>query len=432
MSPIRLEREKISQGIFFNHVFSDTYKTDYIHLYFSLPLTKETAAQTALLSRVLIRGSQRYPDLQSLNRALDGCYSANLDTDVFKSGENQVLAFSASCLADPYALNGESITQELLAILGDVIFCPYTENGGFEPSRLAGEKQNAVDAVWAQINNKISYARKRMYETMCQNEPYSVDPLGEEATLLAMDGKKLKAAYDRLLQTAHVEIFHVGRSEPKAVKDYFAAAFAAVPRSPEKIAKAQTVTPVPPSPRLVRETGDVTQANLVLGFRTFVTLTADDYFAFTVFNAVLGGSLTSKLFVNVREKLSLCYSIGSRPDTSKGVMAVYCGIDGDKFDQAYEEILHQWDLTRRGEITQTELEQSTKALVNALTGLEDTPSAIADWFYSRILAGDLRSPEEIVQGLGKVTAKDVAAAADKIRLDTVYVLEGEKKEKNHG
>ncbi len=432
MSRIRLEREKISQGIFFNHVFSDTYKTDYIHLYFSLPLTGENAAKTALLSRVLIRGSRRYPDLRSLNRALDACYSANLDTDVFKSGENQVLAFSASCLADPYALNGESITQELLGILGDVIFCPYTENGGFEPTRLESEKQNAVDAVNAQINNKMSYARKRMYEQMCAHEAYSVDPLGEKEALQAPNAAELKHFYDRLLQTAHVEIFHVGRSDPAPVKRFFEERFSQILRNNTEIAKAKIVTQVPASPRILREKSDVTQANLVLGFRTLTTLTDADYSAFTVFNAVLGGSLTSKLFVNVREKLSLCYSIGSRPDTSKGVMAVYCGIDPDKFDEAYSEILHQWELTCQGEITAAELEQSTKALINALTGLEDTPSAIADWFYSRILAGDTRCPEELVKALSTVTAQEVAAAARKIRLDTVFLLEGEKKEGNNG
>lgn len=432
MSCIRLQREKIAEGIFFNHVFSDTYKTDYIHLYLSLPLTEENAAKTALLSRVLLRGSQRYPDLRSLNRALDACYSANLEADVFKAGENQVLAFSASCLADPYALNGESITGELLSILADVVFCPYEANGGFEESRLESEKQNAVDAVRAQINNKMTYARKRMYEEMCADEAYSVSALGEEEAIRRLDAQTLLADYRRLLETAHVEIFHVGRSDPAPVKKLLAERFVSERRQSLPVAKAEIVTEVAPSPRILREKSDVTQANLVLGFRTGTTLTNPDYSAFTVFNAVLGGSLTSKLFVNVREKLSLCYAIGSRPDTSKGVMAVYCGIDPDKFDAAYAEILHQWDLTKNGEITAAEMEQSTKALVNALTGLEDTPSAVADWFYPRILAGDARSPEELIAALQNVSTEAVAAAARKIKLDTVFLLEGEGKEASNG
>jgi predicted Zn-dependent peptidase len=428
MGQIQLQRESLGEGIFFNRVPSRIYKTDYLHLYFSLPLTKENASLCALLSRVLLRGSEHYPHMRTLNRALDACYSANLETDVFKCGESQVLSVSASCLADEYALDGESINATLTEILSDVLFCPLLRTGELNEAILNSEKQNACDTIAAQINNKMSYARKRMYEVMCAEEAYGVDPLGEEERIRAISAQELCRFHERVLREAQVEIFHVGRSDASAVKETFRKHFASIPRAPLPRVVADSLVSAPPIPRKVRETGEVTQANLVLGFRTGITLLSDNYSAFTLFNAVLGGSLTSKLFVNVREKLSLCYSIGSRPDTAKGVMAVACGIDPQKYEEAKSEILRQLELTRQGEITHAELEQSTNALLNALVGLEDTPSAIADWFYPRVLAGDLRTPAQVAEALHAVTKEQVAAAAKAITLDTVYLLEGEGKE----
>lgn len=427
MGQIQLQRESLGEGIFFNHVPSRIYKTDYIHLYFSLPLTRENASYSALLSRILLRGSRQYPDMRALNRALDACYSANLESDVFKCGESQVLALSASCLADEYALDKESITLTLTRILADVLFAPLLKEHP-EEKILEGEKQNACDTIAAQINNKMSYARKRMYEIMCANEAYGVDPLGEKERICAITPKELSDFHSRLLREAQVEIFHVGRSDTAPVKEALAACFAKIPRAPLPRIPAKSDVSAPPSPRRVEETGEVTQGNLVLGFRTGITLLSPNYSAFTLFNAVLGGSLTSKLFMNVREKLSLCYSIGSRPDTAKGVMAVACGIDPQKHKEAYDEILRQLELTRQGEITDSEMEQSTNALLNALVGLEDTPSAIADWFYPRILVGDLRTPSQVADALHSVTKAQVAEAAKAVTLDTVYLLKGEGKE----
>ncbi len=428
MGQINLNRQPLGEGIFFNHIPSREYKTDYIHLYFSLPLTRENASLSALLSRMLLRGSEAYPDMRSLNRALDACYSANLETDVFKCAESQVLAVCASCLADEYALEGESITEELMGIVSDVLLRPVFCQGEIDPDILEGEKQNARDAIAAQINNKMSYARKRMYEHMCAGEAYAVDPLGDPALIGAVSSRELAAFHARLLREARVEIFHVGRSNPAAVQRAVTDCFSELSRAPLPPSAPQSNATAPEAPRVIRETGEVTQANLVLGFRTGITLLHENYSAFTLFNAVFGGSLTSKLFVNVREKLSLCYSIGSRPDTSKGVMAVSCGIDPNNYDQAYREILRQLELTREGNIRREEMEQSTNALLNALVSLEDTPSSIADWFFPRILAGDLRTPSQVAEALHRVTKDQVAEAAKAIRLDTVFLLEGEGKE----
>lgn len=418
-----LQTQPIADQVGFHHIHCEVYKTDYIHVFFSLPLSWENAAETALLSRMLLRGCAKYPTLRALHRALDESYSATVDADVFKVGENQVLEVSASCLADDYALNAESITGQLTQLLTQVIFEPYVTDGGLCREYLEGERQNAKDQVRARFNNKMSYARTRMYELMCENERFCVDPLGREQDLDRPDGQSLLAAHGRLLEQAHVEIFHVGRSGPEPVYQAFCRGFAGVKRRPLPVVTCEPVS-APAQIAYHREQAAVTQANLAMGFRTDMRAGDPRQAVFSVFNALFGGTASSKLFMNVREKMSLCYSIGSRPVNSKGVLSVVCGIDGSKQEAARQEILRQLDGICRGDITADELEQNRNVLLNSLAGLEDTPSSLADWYYPRVLFGDRADPVQVMEQVQAVTADQVAQIAQTVKPACVYCLEG--------
>ena len=429
MSKKTICREKIFDGIYFNHVYSDVAKNDYISVYFSAPLSPRDASMTALLSAVMLRATKAYPDTASLNGALMDCYNASVDSDVFKCGETQLLGFSGSCLSDRYSIDGESILEKLSSIMSQIIFSPLVRCGAFKADILKQEKQNCIDRIRSRINSKSAYAKKRLIDIMCADEAYSTDALGEENIISSIGAKELYSYYQELIAGARVEIFHVGSSDPEKVKTQFASGFGAIKRSPRELSPCQVIAKAE-KVNTVSETDKITQTNVAMGFRTGVTYSHPDYAAFVLFNAVFGGSVTGKLFTYVREKMSLCYSIGSRPDLSKGIITVSCGIEKDKLKLATDEILRQLELIKQGEITKSELEQSRNALINSLQSLEETPSSLADWYVPRVLCQDLRSPAELIGIFEKVDAKAVSAAADHLSLDTVYSLEPEKEEEN--
>jgi len=356
-----------------------------------------------------------------LNRALDYCFDASLDSDTDKIGEWHSLSVALCLLDNAFSFDGENITERGLEILREVLFFPKLRDGAFDPDYVESEKKLNLDEIAALVNNKARYARSRMYEHMCRLEPYSVCPLGNPRELKKIDARSLAEYYFELMKTARIEVFFVGRFDREAVKQATEEMFAGMERDPLPLPCASIRT----SARAVKEiteTMDITQANLVMGFRTGCTVYDDDWRAVSLYNSVLGGSLTSKLFTVLREKMSLCYSISSYPDALKGVLHIYAGIAPEKRDVSVKEALHQMEEIKKGSITSEELESARGAIIHGMKGLEDNPAALADWYLPRVLADRVVTPEEVIRQVRAITKEDVMRAAERITLDTVYTL----------
>ena len=166
------------------------------------------------------------------------------------------------------------------------------------------------------------------------------------------------------------------------------------------------------------------QGKLSLGFRTGTVLGEEDYNAFPVFVEMYGNSPVSKLFMNVREKLSLCYYCRAIPEGIKGIMVVTSGIEVSKKQEAQDEILAQLECVRNGEFTEDELILAKKSLKNAYDELNDSPASVESWYLTRRLAGVNEESETVARRFMDVTREDVIRVAKKIKLDTVYFLEG--------
>ncbi len=415
------DRISIGSGIGLNFVENDRYKTNHITFYFITPLNKYTASNNTVLSRVLTRGCMEYPNQRFLNQALDHCYDAELVADTSKIGDLHALSLSLSLLDNGYSFDGEDITGEGLSLLEKVLFYPYVVGGAFDEEYVKGEKKLAQDEIAAQINHKASYAKGRMLGHMCRLEPYGTGALGEKREIGRITAKSLYEYYKNLLKTATVEIFFVGRFDREKVKRTVEMLFAGRERSCEPLPLPSIRTKAR-SVREITERMDITQANLVMGFRAGVSIFDQDWRAMTLYNSVLGGSLTSKLFCVLREKMSLCYSVSSQPHAMKGILLIYAGIAPENRDIAVKEALRQMDEIKNGNVTSEELENARGAIVHALKGLGDNPAALAGWYLPSVLIGQVKTPSEVIEELKKVTLDDVIRVSRGITLDTVYTL----------
>ena len=146
--------------------------------------------------------------------------------------------------------------------------------------------------------------------------------------------------------------------------------------------------------------------------------------AMQIINAIIGSGMTSKLFVNVREKMSLCYSIGSGYYGTKGIVVVSAGIDFDKEQMTREEVLRQLDICRNGGISQQELSSAKEALLSSLRSTHDAPSAIEGYYSTAALSGLVFSHSEYMEAVEKATIEDVVACANSLELHTTYFLKG--------
>ena len=144
--------------------------------------------------------------------------------------------------------------------------------------------------------------------------------------------------------------------------------------------------------------------------------------------ALLGGTATSKLFCNVREKQSLCYYCAARYDKYKGVMIVDSGVETENIEKLERGILKEITDMQNGVISDFEMESTKMAMINIYQSSNDTVSGIETWYSSQLLQNGFRTIEEACAEINAVTKEEIVAAANKLQLDTVYVLKNHQEE----
>ena len=415
-----IQRTPIADGVYFNSVRDGRFKTMKLSVNLFVPLSAEAASQNALLAGVLSRSCKAFPDFTALSRKLSALYGADLNVSTNKFGENQVISISASGLDDRYAMEGESIARELSVLLCGVIFEPNLSDGAFVPSEVEQERRQLLDLIDSEFNEKRIYANARMIELMCADEVFGIKRYGTAEAIKAATPESLFAAWQELLRTAYAEIIYIGDSAPDKAMQVFTDAFGSVDRTPvslhtEVVRKAGDV-------KRAAEEIEVSQSKLVMGFRAGIALPDNEVRAAGLMCAILGGTATSKLFCNVREKQSLCYYCAARYDKYKGIVVIDSGVEGENIEKLEAGILKEIDDMKNGVISDFEIDSAKMAVINAYQGSNDTVGGIEAWYARQLLQDGFKTIEEESALLAAVTKDEIVAAAQKLTLDTVYVL----------
>lgn len=414
-----MTRHTIMENVYLTYIPSEKFKTSFLSAQMVMPLRRETAGLNALLVNVLSRGTMTYPDLESISRRLDQLYGARLEPTVRKKGENQVFGFIASCVDDRLVPEGEKLIEKLADLMGEMLISPETRNGRLRGDYVTSERANLADLIRSDINDKRQYAARRLMEEMCAGEAYGLGRLGIAKEVEKISLQKLNGHYKTILPRVRFELFYCGAADERRVVGTFTRAFAALPRQGAQIEPAPTVQKAAPeTPKVVEETMDVGQGKLCIGFRT----SSADMAATMVMNNMLGGTSSSKLFMNVREKLSLCYYAGSGYHRKKGLITVSAGIEAADYDRALAEIMEQLAALQRGQWEPWELESAMSNLRSALRSQEDSAGAMEDFTMGQMATGSDETIAGIARALETVTEERIRAAAQCVRPDTIYFL----------
>ena len=386
------------------------------------PMCREEAAMNALIPAILLRGTNKYPDLRAITLRLDDLYGAAVGTQVRRVGDYQTTGLQCAFLEDRFALPGDKVLEPMMDFLGQLLLDPLLEGDGFPEDFVDSEKKNLIATIESELNNKGAYAMNRMLRTMCRADSFGIPRLGEAAEVAAIDRETLYRHYLRILRESPIQIFYVGTAPLEQVAELMKKLLAKVERSPMAMPE-QTPFRDAGGEDLV-ERLDVAQGKLCLGYVTSITNRSENYAAMQVMNTIFGAGMTSKLFMNVREKLSLCYSIGSGYYGSKGLLTVSAGIDFAKETETRREIESQLRAIREGDITPEELAAGKEALLSALRGTHDSPGAIEGYYSTTVLSGVARNVEDYMDQIRSVTAQQVAEVAGTLKLHTSYFLKG--------
>lgn len=420
-------QKKIAPGVELLAVPAGRFKTNELAIHLAVPMEEQMAANYALAISAVSRKGKAYPDMRVLHLQLDKLYGAAISVTANKSGGCQILKIGITTLDDRFALDDEKIAEAGLELLMNLLFDPLLgEDGLFSPADIETERRVLLEKLAAEENEKRLYAVMQMQQIMFAGDPYRINPKGTKETLLAATPESVTAAWHRMLRESKMLVTVVGSTDPEA-------ACAALRRRLEGVERAYQPMPTPhfvarcEQVKDVRESEKIRQGKLVLGFR--VDMRPGDPLAPAMrsFCDVFGGGPYSKLFMNVREKMSLCYYCSARFARQNSHIFIQCGCEEENMDKAVAEILHQMEIIRDGDC-KAELESSRIAMIDALDGVADTPNGLENWYAARLLDDDFRTPAQVAEETRSVTVEQLQECAGRLSLDTVYRLVAEKEE----
>lgn len=404
---------------------TDKFKTNLISVSFQSEINRKTVTERSLLPYVLRSATEKYPSKKEINAYLESLYGASLSTTVEKRGKTHNVKFYLSLANEKFLGNREPLLEEGVELLKEVILNPLIVNGAFKEQVVEVEKRLLKEYIESIYDDKVSYALQKLVENMCKGEVFSTNSIGYVEDLNRINGQTLMSAYQQMLNENQISITVVGDIEHEKVYEIFKNHFDFQHRSINLTvidSEDKEINDI----QVIKEEQDIAQGKLNIGYRTHTRIGDEDYLPLLVFNGMFGGYAHSKLFMNVREKASLCYYCASRLDNYKGVMYVYSGIESENYEKAVKIIDEQLKDMIAGNFTDKEIKLAKKSLINSkLESMDQASGMMAHEALNKLLKEPL-TVEEWVNEVNSVTAEQIVSVAKKIKEDTIFFLTGKE------
>lgn len=418
---INIKQDKLSSGINITTIEDPKFKTNCITIRFITKMDAKTASAYALIPNVLISCNAKYKTRTEITTKLSELYGSGMSSNTRKIGDNQSIAITADFICDKYTLEGENVSGEVTDILIDCLFNPLLENEGFAKEEFNLRKQELLDTIDNQINEKRIYAFLRANQTIYKNEPSAIPSYGTKEGAKALTPQNTYQAYRNLLKTSYIEITLAGGQNLDGVKDKLVNAFSKIERSPEKF-EYISYSPTKNEVAECSDELDVNQCKMVMAFKT----QNKNYFANRLMQTMLGGTAFSKLFMNVREKYSLCYYCAANFIEAKGTLLVDSGVEMQNVPKAKEEIINQLNALSNGDFTDDEIKNAILSIAGDFKSNYDSIKDIGSWYFVQNLRKTNMTPEDAIKELNEVTRDQIIVAAKSFKLDTIYLMKNKE------
>ena len=413
---------EIKKGIKMHCIKTDKFKTNLIAVFLTTKLNRENVTKNALVSTVLRRGSKNMQTQEDISKQMEEMYGASFDCGLDKTGDNQVLKFYIEVLNDNFLpRTNEDLLESAVKNMLEIVFDPYTENESFKEEYVEQEKNNIQKIIEGKIDNKARYALDRCIEEMYKDQPFGLYKFGYIEDLKNLNGKNLYEYYKKLIDECKIDIFVSGNIDDEIEKKI---------SENENIQKlvsreANYVQPmiankeIKDKENIVTESMEVTQGKLVLGLD--VDIDKEDLkYDTLIYNSLLGGTATSKMFQNVREKAHLAYVASSSYLRNKNNIFINCGIDIPNYEKALELIREQIEDMKKGDFTEEEIQNAKKGIIATIKTIEDEQDTEVSYYFGQELSNQKVSVKEYIEKIEKVNKKNIIDIANKITINTIY------------
>lgn len=406
---------------------SEKFKSIYFSINFTMPVNKRQISENALLSAVLGKSNKKFKTQKEIQMYLYSLYGANFDIGIEKFGDLYNIEFRGECINKKYLPNNTDVVNEVLEFLYDAIYNPNVLNGAFDEEVVEREKDFILNKIREVKDDKLRYGIRKMEELMCKDEPFSTYVYGDEDDIYKITSSDLYKRYNEVISNSCITFIISGNllgyeDIEEKVNNIFNNKLVSKLNYKELIYN-QKLNHIQ---EVVEESQQTTQSVLSYGLR-INNPNSNDFYKLSVYNALLGGTPSSKLFQNFREKESLAYTVRSRYYRFKDIIIIYAGIQKENYEKAKLVLENEINKIKDGEISDEEFEASKKSIISDLKEWNDSKIALSKMFISNLfsLKNDSLTLEQMVDKLEKVTKQDIIDIASKITIEKIYFLGGE-------
>lgn len=407
------------------------YRTKELSIRLHTPIDRDRVTSTALLPHMWMNGTDSLPSTRALTIAADDLYGTLVRSSLGKRGGKHVLQVDAS-IPDVTGLTEESVVDGAIDLAWNVLFDHTSAQGCFSNASVKQELDLHKRRIEAARDDKMNYALQQCLIHAAKGTTAAFPRLGYLEDLPDLTADQLFATYSDLMQTSELHVYLVGPYThiEETGQRLFDRLCVALPRVTAAVSTPNGRSDILPlqSSRAfnkVDEHQDVQQCQLDMAYRTGIGFGDPRYPVMLMMNGIFGGFAHSKLFLNVREKHSLAYTVWSHFDLMSGLLAVMTGISATNYDKAVDIIQAQLAAIQDGQISDEEMDYTVRALQNQYTVMADGPAALANWHYTGVLSGSQRDVDALIEALRKVTKDDIAGIAQEIEPSTIYFLSPE-------
>ena len=406
-------------------ITTDKFKTGALALLVRTKNEPLYAPYSLLLCEILRSATKKYPTKAKIAKRLDELYAASVGIKAMKEGAWRVFAFSAEILDEKYSTDGTDIVDGIGDMLKEFMYAPLLdEDGLFPEATFEQEKKRVITYLRSIINNPPRYASMRLSDLIARHKDDHLDLPSLIKTIEECDRKTLFEFYEKTVKNHPIEAFYMGSLSHEEIEKKLLSRFGGVAAKN----KEEKNLPLPTIPErdaaYLDEDMPVNQGRLAIAFRTGISPDQSELYASILMNEIFGGGASSKLFMNVREKMSLCYSCSSTLEMDTGIIRVSSGIDPQNREIAEKAIIEEFENIKKGNISEYEFSSAKKALENSYREIYDTPFDIFAFYSSRDSLGIVCTIDECREKISAVTLDDVVKVANNTVLDSVYFLNG--------
>lgn len=418
---------EIKKGINLHIIKTNKFKTNLLSVFLSTPLSKEKVTLNAIIPAILRRGTANLNSQDEISIALEEMYGASFDCGIDKIGEDQVLKFYLEVINNEYLPDGEDALKSAIKTIFDVVFNPLTVNNEFNKEYVESEIKNLKQIIEGRKDSKATYAVDRCIEEMYKGEPYSLYKYGAIEDLEKINSKSAYDEYSTLINNCKIDIFISGDVDESIKQEII---------SNENISKLQERDAIyavnnrenriknKKQEQEVSDKMDINQGKLIIGLDILDEKDNDKYTAL-IYNAILGGIPTSKLFQNVREKNSLAYTASSSFMRQKANVLMKFGIDTLNYEKALKIIREQLEDMKSGKFEDKGIEEAKANIISSINFIPDEQDTEIMYRFSQELSGYQMDYEEYIDNVKKVTKEEIVDLANRIQINTIYFLTNE-------